>query len=101
VSTLSCKKDFVIFMSEYICLPVKRNLYKEYIKRKDILLLMAWEVSDMIIHRLHYRNLNSYLACYFHHLKRVPLHHAKIMHVTKIKKEELSKSKVKLLGAMA
>ncbi len=62
---------------------------------------MAWGVSDMIIHRLHYRNLNSYLACYFHQIKHVPLQGSKIMHAAKIKKEGLTKSKMKLIGAMA
>ncbi len=55
----------------------------------------------MIIHRLHYRNLNSYLACYFHQIKRVPLQGTKIIHAAKIKKDGLSKSKVKIIGAMA
>jgi anaerobic ribonucleoside-triphosphate reductase len=55
----------------------------------------------MIIHRIHYRNLNTYLACYYHHLRRVPFHGSKIFPVSKIKKIELTKSKGKLLSAMA
>jgi hypothetical protein len=55
----------------------------------------------MIIHRLHYRHLNSYLACYFHHIKQVPLQGTHVVQAVKIKKDKLTKSRIKIMGAMA
>ena len=64
---------------------------------------MAWEVSDMIIHRIHYRCINTYLACYFYQVKRGTSHTTKLSSVAKLKKAEkdFTKSGIKLIGAMA
>ena len=61
---------------------------------------MAWGVSDMI-HRLHYRYLNSYLAFYFQKAGARNDAKAKIIQVEKTETLEITRSKIKLMSAMA
>jgi hypothetical protein len=97
--SLSNFDTFVSFVSENSPEAVKLNWHKNYIVN-ELYILMAWEVSDMI-HRIHYRNLNNYLAFYYQEIHRRTYHKPKKIHREKIDTVEIIKIKTKILGAMA
>jgi hypothetical protein len=55
----------------------------------------------MSINKIHYRNVNMYIACYFYHIRHASFNESKMSRVAKLKKLEPTKTKDKLLGAMA
>jgi len=61
---------------------------------------MAWGVSNMI-HRLHYRYLNSYFVFYFQERHRRLFHKAKAVQKDKDEVIEITRTNTKLIGAMA
>ncbi len=54
-----------------------------------------------MIHRLQYRYLNNYLTVYFKHIQIRSFYRTKTIHKQKMDAIEVTKTKVKLIGAMA
>ncbi|HWY80050.1 MAG TPA: hypothetical protein VNW29_06870 [Candidatus Sulfotelmatobacter sp.] len=54
-----------------------------------------------MIHRLHYRYLNSYLSLYFHRTQRRTFYKTKIINKPKDEAIEFIQTKTKLIGNMA